>query len=179
MPSSCTLGGIPWRSSFLPAGRKVGPRSIIRLRVDAAGRLLGGAIPERDIVIERFAGVTVAGASPPVPRHRRPGCGRASQPRHPRRAVVRPSIPSSPCQARTCARSLRRRQVAPMTSTCRSRGATRANMTRRYPVLYVLDGQWDFKLMLSVQGGLAYDGFVPDMIIVGIANGRTRLVERT
>ena len=38
----------------------------------------------------------------------------------------------------------------------------------RYPVLYVLDGQWDFKLMSSIQGGLLYDRFVPDMIIVGI-----------
>jgi len=39
---------------------------------------------------------------------------------------------------------------------------------RRYPVLYVLDGQWDFKLMSSIQGGLLYDRFVPEMIIVGI-----------
>lgn len=38
----------------------------------------------------------------------------------------------------------------------------------RYPVLYVLDGQWDFKLMSSIQGGLLYDRFVPEMIIVGI-----------
>jgi predicted alpha/beta superfamily hydrolase len=38
----------------------------------------------------------------------------------------------------------------------------------RYPVLYVLDGQWDFKLMLSVQGGLVYDRFTPPIIIVGI-----------
>jgi predicted alpha/beta superfamily hydrolase len=39
---------------------------------------------------------------------------------------------------------------------------------KRYPVLYVLDGQWDFKLMDSVLGGLVYDRFVPPMIIVGI-----------
>ncbi|RPI92641.1 MAG: alpha/beta hydrolase [Chloroflexi bacterium] len=37
-----------------------------------------------------------------------------------------------------------------------------------YPVLYVLDGQWDFKLLDSIYGGLVYDGFVPKMIIVGI-----------
>lgn len=37
-----------------------------------------------------------------------------------------------------------------------------------YPVLYVLDGQWDFKLLDSIYGGLVYDGFVPEMIIVGI-----------
>ncbi|RPJ29628.1 MAG: alpha/beta hydrolase [Chloroflexi bacterium] len=38
----------------------------------------------------------------------------------------------------------------------------------KYPVLYVLDGQWDFKLLDSIYGGLHYDGFVPEMIIVGI-----------
>jgi predicted alpha/beta superfamily hydrolase len=42
------------------------------------------------------------------------------------------------------------------------------NPSPRYPVLYVLDGQWDFKLMLSVQGGLVYDRFTPQIIIVGI-----------
>lgn len=39
---------------------------------------------------------------------------------------------------------------------------------KRYPVLYVLDGQWDFKLLDSVLGGLVYDKFVPELIIVGI-----------
>ncbi len=38
----------------------------------------------------------------------------------------------------------------------------------RYPVLYVLDAQWDFKLMLSVQGGLVYDRFTPPIIVVGV-----------
>lgn len=38
----------------------------------------------------------------------------------------------------------------------------------RYPVVYILDGQWDFKLMDSVLGGLVYDKFVPAMILVGI-----------
>jgi hypothetical protein len=42
------------------------------------------------------------------------------------------------------------------------------NPKARYPVLYVLDGQWDFKLMLSVQGGLTYDRWTPPIIIVGI-----------
>jgi predicted alpha/beta superfamily hydrolase len=37
-----------------------------------------------------------------------------------------------------------------------------------YPVLYVLDGQWDFKLLDSIYGGLQYDGFIPEIIIVGI-----------
>ena len=40
--------------------------------------------------------------------------------------------------------------------------------TRKYPVLYILDGQWDFKLMDSVLGGLVYDKFAPEMIMVGI-----------
>lgn len=42
------------------------------------------------------------------------------------------------------------------------------NREKKYPVLYVLDGQWDFKLLDSVYGGLLYDGFVPEMIIVGV-----------
>jgi predicted alpha/beta superfamily hydrolase len=37
-----------------------------------------------------------------------------------------------------------------------------------YPTLYVLDGQWDFKLMDSIYGGLHYDLFVPEMFIIGI-----------
>jgi hypothetical protein len=42
------------------------------------------------------------------------------------------------------------------------------NQGKKYPVLYVLDGQWDLKLLDSIYGGLFYDGFVPEMIIVGI-----------
>jgi predicted alpha/beta superfamily hydrolase len=41
----------------------------------------------------------------------------------------------------------------------------------KYPALYLLDGQWDFKLLDSVYGGLRYDRFVPEMIIIGISNG--------
>src|SRR5512138_2146676 len=39
---------------------------------------------------------------------------------------------------------------------------------KKYPVLYLLDGHWDFKLLDSIYGGLYYDGYVPEMIIVGI-----------
>src|SRR5947207_1431963 len=39
---------------------------------------------------------------------------------------------------------------------------------RRYPVLYVTDGYWDFKLMKSIVGGLVYDEFIPEVIVVGI-----------
>lgn len=38
----------------------------------------------------------------------------------------------------------------------------------KHPVLYLLDGQWDFKLLTSIQGGLYYDKFTPDVMIVGI-----------
>lgn len=40
---------------------------------------------------------------------------------------------------------------------------------RRYPVLYLLDGQWDYKLLDSVAGGLRYDGVMPEMVIVGLS----------
>ena len=40
--------------------------------------------------------------------------------------------------------------------------------SRKYPVVYILDGQWDFKLMDSILGGLVYDKFVPEMILIGI-----------
>ena len=39
---------------------------------------------------------------------------------------------------------------------------------KKNPVLFVLDGQWDFKLLNSVYGGLHYDQYVPEMIIVGV-----------
>ena len=39
---------------------------------------------------------------------------------------------------------------------------------KRYPVLYLLDGQWDFKLLDSVVGGLVYDKWMPDIVVVGI-----------
>lgn len=39
---------------------------------------------------------------------------------------------------------------------------------QRYPVLYLTDAQWDFKLLASIQGGLFYDRFNPEIIIVGI-----------
>jgi predicted alpha/beta superfamily hydrolase len=42
------------------------------------------------------------------------------------------------------------------------------NKCKKYPVLYLLDGQWDFKLLDSVVGGLVYDKFMPDIVIVGI-----------
>jgi predicted alpha/beta superfamily hydrolase len=40
---------------------------------------------------------------------------------------------------------------------------------RRYPVLYVLDGQWDFSLINMLTGGLRYDKVSPEVLIVGIS----------
>lgn len=39
---------------------------------------------------------------------------------------------------------------------------------KKYPILYLLDGQWDFKLLDSIHGGLFYDRYIPETIIVGI-----------
>lgn len=40
--------------------------------------------------------------------------------------------------------------------------------TRRYPVLYVCDGYWDFTLINGFLGGLYYDNDAPEIILVGI-----------
>jgi predicted alpha/beta superfamily hydrolase/quercetin dioxygenase-like cupin family protein len=42
---------------------------------------------------------------------------------------------------------------------------------RRYPVVYLLDGQWDFPLLSSIYGEQYFDGFIPAFIIVGITWG--------
>ncbi|MBX2814006.1 MAG: prolyl oligopeptidase family serine peptidase [Myxococcales bacterium] len=44
---------------------------------------------------------------------------------------------------------------------------------RQYPVLYILDGQWDFPLINALVGGLVYDKVVPEFVLVGIAYGGT------
>jgi predicted alpha/beta superfamily hydrolase len=46
-----------------------------------------------------------------------------------------------------------------------------AESEKSYPVLYLLDGQWNFKLLASIYLGLRHDMFVPEMIIVGITYG--------
>jgi predicted alpha/beta superfamily hydrolase len=43
-----------------------------------------------------------------------------------------------------------------------------SDSTKKYPVVYVLDGQWNFPYMVGINGGLFYDGLVPELIIVGI-----------
>ena len=43
---------------------------------------------------------------------------------------------------------------------------------KTYPVLYLLDAQWDFPLVTGLYGSQYYDGFIPDgLIIVGITWG--------
>ncbi|AHM58863.1 esterase [Flammeovirgaceae bacterium 311] len=42
---------------------------------------------------------------------------------------------------------------------------------KKYPVLYLLDAQWDFPLVSAIYGEQYYDGFIPEMIIVGITWG--------
>ncbi len=43
---------------------------------------------------------------------------------------------------------------------------------KRYPVLYVLDGEWDFKLCLSLVGALSWEYVIPQAIIVGHVYGK-------
>jgi predicted alpha/beta superfamily hydrolase len=45
------------------------------------------------------------------------------------------------------------------------------NSTKKYPVVYLMDSQWDFPLAKSIYGQQYYDGFIPELIIVGITWG--------
>lgn len=43
----------------------------------------------------------------------------------------------------------------------------------KYDAIYILNGQWDFGLMLSVYGSAYFDGLAPDLILIGIGwNGQ-------
>ena len=46
--------------------------------------------------------------------------------------------------------------------------------TKKYPVVYLMDSQWDFPLVKSIYGQQYYDGFIPELIIVGVTWGGTR-----
>lgn len=46
-----------------------------------------------------------------------------------------------------------------------------SDTSKVFPVLYVLDGQWDFPLVASLYGQQYYDGFMPAAIVVGITWG--------
>jgi predicted alpha/beta superfamily hydrolase len=41
--------------------------------------------------------------------------------------------------------------------------------TKRFPVVYCLDGQWSFPLIMEIRGGLLYDNLLTETIFVGIA----------
>ena len=45
---------------------------------------------------------------------------------------------------------------------------------KKYPVLYLLDGQWHFKLVDPIVGGLVYDRWIPDIIVVAITYSGTK-----
>jgi predicted alpha/beta superfamily hydrolase len=48
-----------------------------------------------------------------------------------------------------------------------------SNTNRLYPVVYLMDSQWDFPLATAIYGEQYYDGFIPPMIIVGVTWGGT------
>src|SRR5262245_40725805 len=39
---------------------------------------------------------------------------------------------------------------------------------KKYPVAYVMDSQWDFPLVKAIYGQQYYDGFIPELIVVGV-----------
>ena len=47
-------------------------------------------------------------------------------------------------------------------------GSYKDSATKKFPVLYVLDGQWSFTQELGLLGGLNFDNLVPDLILVAI-----------
>ncbi|MEO6547219.1 MAG: alpha/beta hydrolase-fold protein [Ferruginibacter sp.] len=48
-----------------------------------------------------------------------------------------------------------------------------ANSTKKFPVVYLMDSQWDFPLAKSIYGEQYFDGFIPELIIVGVTWGGT------
>ncbi len=46
-----------------------------------------------------------------------------------------------------------------------------AASTKKYPVVYLMDSQWDFPLLTALYGQQYFDGFIPEVIIVGITWG--------
>jgi len=46
-----------------------------------------------------------------------------------------------------------------------------ANSNKKYPVVYLMDSQWDFPLLTALYGEQYFDGFIPGLIIVGITWG--------
>jgi predicted alpha/beta superfamily hydrolase len=44
---------------------------------------------------------------------------------------------------------------------------------KKYPVAYLMDSQWDLPMISSIYGQQYFDGFIPELIIVGITWGGT------
>lgn len=42
---------------------------------------------------------------------------------------------------------------------------------KKYPVVYVMDSQWDFPVVKSIYGQQYFDGFIPELIVVGVTWG--------
>ena len=45
------------------------------------------------------------------------------------------------------------------------------NSEKKYPVVYLMDSQWDFPLVKSLYGEHYFDGFIPELIVVGVTWG--------
>jgi predicted alpha/beta superfamily hydrolase len=45
------------------------------------------------------------------------------------------------------------------------------NGNKKYPVIYLMDSQWDFPLLKCLYGEHYFDGFVPELIVVGVTWG--------
>jgi predicted alpha/beta superfamily hydrolase len=46
-----------------------------------------------------------------------------------------------------------------------------ASSTKKYPVVYLMDSQWDFPNVKSIYGQQYFDGFIPELIVVGVTWG--------
>jgi predicted alpha/beta superfamily hydrolase len=49
--------------------------------------------------------------------------------------------------------------------------ASYSSTTKKYPVVYLLDAQWDFPLVQAIYGEQYYDGFINGLVVVGITWG--------
>lgn len=49
-----------------------------------------------------------------------------------------------------------------------------ATSDKKYPVVYLMDSQWDLPLVSTIYGEQYFDGFIPEIIIVGITWGGTK-----
>ena len=50
-----------------------------------------------------------------------------------------------------------------------------ANPDKKYPVVYVTDGYWDFEKLIAIRGALVFDKVVPEFIVVGLGYAGTDL----